>query len=222
MSDTAQQVSQGKLSLPFLVLFLAIPTLIELTLMAADAGLIGTTRLRPTVYQYCAFWAGLLDNWRPNYAAQPWLMFVTYSFLHAGFWHLLGNMVCLVFLMKLTAARLNGRAFLLLYVVSAMGGAVAFAIMGPAVTPMVGASGALFGLVGAWRFVEWLKTESRDRRRWIALRDLAVLAAINLFSWWQENGALAWEAHLGGFVTGIATMAVILIWRSPPDVGETV
>ena len=139
------------LPIPLLLVFLALPVAIELVLLASDAGWISTPRLRQTLYQYGAFWAGLLDNWRPNYAAQPWLMFLTYSFLHSGFWHLAGNMLMLVILLQLNSDWLRGWTFVAVYVLSAFGGAIGFALLGSVLNPMVGASGALFGLVGAGR-----------------------------------------------------------------------
>lgn len=213
LSGRASDIRNRPDAWPLLVVFLAIPSVVELALIAADAGWIGVPRLRATIYQYGAFWAGLLDNWRPNYAAQPWLMFLTYSFLHFGFWHLAGNMLALVMLMHLTAQRLTGWAFVLVYIASAVGGGLGFALLGPVVTPMVGASGALFGLVGAWRWQEWQPlTAGRTRA---ILRDLAILAGLNLLMWVLEKGALAWEAHLGGFVTGVACMAAIDRVRAP-------
>ena len=189
--------------------FLAVPVLTELTFIAADAGLIGYPRLRATAYQYGAFWAGLLDNWRPNYAAQPWLMFLTYSFLHAGFWHLAGNMLALLMLIGLLRDDLTGWRFIALYLGSAIGGGLGFALLGTLLAPMVGASGALFGLAGAWRWLEWCDLASGGARLLAALRDIALLVVLNFVMWVGQNGALAWEAHLGGFLTGVAVMALL-------------
>jgi len=202
------------LPVPLLLVFLGLPTLIELVLIAGDLGLIGVPRLRQTAYQYGAFWSGLLGNWRPNYAVQPELMFVTYSFLHASFWHLAGNMVALFILMQLNAPSLRGWTFAWLYMLSAVGGALGFALLGPELRPMVGSSGALFGLAGAWRWQEWMNEPTgRDRARVIA-RDVALLSALNAIMWLGQDGALAWEAHLGGFVAGAACMALLNRLRS--------
>lgn len=200
--------------IPVLAVFMVLPILTELALTLADLGVIGTPRLRARAYQYGAFWAGLLDNWRPNYAAQPQTMFVTYSFLHANFWHLTGNMIAFVVLLQLLRNRLWGWRFVLVYAGSAVGGALGFALLGTALNPMVGSSGALFGLAGAWKWLDWSVIPGRRRRALIAARDIAVLAALNLVMWLTEGGALAWEAHLGGFVAGAALMAAL---RRAPD-----
>ncbi|MAY85458.1 MAG: rhomboid family intramembrane serine protease [Pseudooceanicola sp.] len=200
--------------IPVLAVFMVLPILTELALTLADLGVIGTPRLRARAYQYGAFWAGLLDNWRPNYAAQPQTMFVTYSFLHANLWHLTGNMIAFVVLLQLLRNRLWGWRFVLVYAGSAVGGALGFAFLGTALNPMVGSSGALFGLAGAWKWLDWSVIPGRRRRALIAARDVAVLAALNLVMWLTEGGALAWEAHLGGFVAGAALMAAL---RRAPD-----
>ena len=190
---------------PLLVIFVLIPVLIELVLQAADRRWILGPLLRPFIYEYGAFWAGLLDNWRPNYAAQPWLMFVTYSFLHSGLGHLSGNMVAFLSLLQVTSPRLRWRSFLFVYLSAAIGGAAFFAWLGPVTNPMVGASGSLFGLAGAWRLQAWQATPGT----WIVLRDCVLLILLNVVMWVGQGGALAWEAHLGGFVSGVAAMMLV-------------
>ena len=154
-------------------------------------------------------WAGLLDNWRPNYRGQPATMFVTYSFLHAGLWHLGGNILALVLLIRLTEDALHGWRFLAVYVFSAIGGALGFALLGTALNPMVGASGALFGLTGAWRWLEWREITDSGARARVVARDLVLLVLLNALMWVLQSGSLAWEAHLGGFAAGVIAMAAL-------------
>ena len=67
----------------------------EGALSIGDLDIIGFARMRSQVYDYGAFWPGLLNTWTPNYAAQPYAMFLTYSFLHSGLVHLSVNMITL-------------------------------------------------------------------------------------------------------------------------------
>ena len=201
---------------PLLMAFVVVPAAIELTLTAADWGLLPVPRLRAYVYANGAFWAGLLDNWRPNYPAQPWLMFVTYSFLHASLWHVFGNILSLLLLMRLTEDDLRGWRFLFVYVVSAIGGALGFALLGTALNPMVGSSGAIFGLLGVWRWREWSKIAEPKPFALTLLRDVLALALVNAVMWWVQDRALAWEAHLGGFVAGVFAIAVLDWWQDGP------
>ena len=197
---------------------MVLTTAIEAALLGADVGLWGKPLWRGAAYQNGAFWPGLLDNWRPNFPAQPLTMWITHAALHAGPGHLAGNMALLLPLGEIAAARLGGAGFVALYLVSALGGALGYALLGPGALPMVGASGALHGLMGAW-----LAWEAMDRRAeglpagpvgGIALG----VAGLNLISWVAQDGLLAWEAHLGGFLAGWAW--AVLAARPGPGRGE--
>jgi rhomboid protease GluP len=132
---------------------------VEATLQLADAGLLGSERLRFLAYSYGGFWPGLLDDWRPNYPGQPVAMFLTYSILHGGLVHFAVNMVTLLSLGAGVSERAGPARHAAVYVAAILGGAAVFALLAPGPRPMVGASGALFGLVGA--LVVW---ETLDRR----------------------------------------------------------
>ncbi len=175
---------------------------IEATLLAADYGLTADTRLRGWVYEYCGFWTGLLRGWQANYPAQPYLMFVSYAFLHAGPMHLIVNMITLVSLSRVVHARVGTLGLALLYAGSALGGAGGYALFGTNLAPMVGASGALFGLVGgllAWSYVD---RYTFAEGLWPIARAALLLIALNLVMWWAMNGQMAWQTHLGGFLAG--------------------
>lgn len=186
---------------------------VELTLMAADWGLVGTRQWRGLAYQYGAFWAGLLYNWQPNYAAQPWTMFLSYAFLHGGFWHLAGNMVTLLALGLPVERRAGRGGFLAIYLVSAVGGGAVFGLLAPGSQPMVGASGALFGLVGAWQYWEWRDRGRAGRSRAPVWRAVIWLAVLNAVLWLALGGLLAWQTHLGGFLAGWAAAAALALAR---------
>ena len=108
---------------------IAVTCLPELVLQLSDQGLLGRPRWRAQAYQNGAFWPGLLSDWRPNFPAQPATMFLSYSGLHLGVSHLLGNMLALLFLgYALTPATLaGGLRFAGVYLGTALGAAAAFA-----------------------------------------------------------------------------------------------
>jgi membrane associated rhomboid family serine protease len=190
---------------------------IELTLAAADAGLIGSARWRAIAYQNGAFWAGLLHGWRPNYPAQPWLMFLSYAVLHGGMIHLAGNMLILWGLGRILRLRIGPAGFFAVYILSAVGGALCFGLLSQSPQPMVGASGALFGLVGCWQYWRWSLRRRAGRSLWPVWQALGWLVLLNAVFWVILDGLLAWETHLGGFVAGWLTAAA-LDWRSgQPD-----
>lgn len=180
----------------------AICIVIELALLAADFNLVGTPRLRGTVYEYAGFWPGLLGDWHPNYPGQWLLMFVTYGFLHGGIAHLAVNMYTLMQLGRLVQARVGTWGFLAVYMLSMLGGGLGFGLLADTLNPMVGASGALFGLAGALVAWNYIDRYTYKLGLWPIAQIVALLVAINVVLYWAMNGQLAWETHLGGFVSG--------------------
>ena len=187
---------------PAVLALIVLCCLIEALLQCADAGLIGAPRWRALAYENAGFWAGLLHGWTPNYAVQPALMFFSYAWLHSGLSHLVGNMLPLWILGNIVTARAGRRGFLMLWLLATLAGALAFGLLTTSQRPMVGTSGALFGIAGAW--MAW---EARDRRAagqspWPVLGWVAGLVVLNVVYFRLQHGLLAWETHLGGFVAG--------------------
>lgn len=195
---------------------IAVCCLIEAVLSLADANIIGPVRLRAIVYEYGGFWPGLLANWTPNYSIQPYAMFLTYGFLHGGLSHLVLNMLTLWSFGRHVIARVGTWGFCAIYAASILGGGLGYALLTSGPRPMVGASGALFGLIGAilaWNYVDRF---SLSDRLWPVARAVLLLIAFNLILWWAMDGQLAWETHLGGFVLGWF-MATLIDPRSHPQ-----
>jgi membrane associated rhomboid family serine protease len=186
---------------------------VEITLMLADARWLGSPLWRPLAYQYGGFWAGLLHGWTPNYAAQPAAMFVTYCALHAGWQHLLGNLLALGWL-GLQLERVMGAGRLAaLFALSVLGGGLGFGLLASSPRPMVGASGAIMGLVAVWIAAEiraLARHGSGRRALWAhAVLRVALVALLNVLAWGLEAGGLAWETHLGGFLAAGLAMALV-------------
>lgn len=189
--------------------------MIEFILSLSDFDLIGPARLRQLVYENVGFWPGLLDNWKANFAVQPYAMFFTYAFLHAGLLHLIVNMITLWSLGHAVIDRVAARGFVIIYLLSALGGAVGYALLASNLRPMVGASGALFGLAGAllaWHYVDQF---THQQGLTPIAQAVVVLLLLNLILWWAMDGQLAWETHLGGFISGWT--AAILVDPRPID-----
>ena len=202
------------------VAIIVICCLIELALSASDLGVIEYPSLRRIAYEYAGFWPGLLGNWVPNYAAQPFTMFATYGVLHGGPGHLLVNMITLWSLGRAVTDRVGTRGFLQLYLCAMVGGAMGFGLLSSSLTPMVGASGALFGLAGgylAWTYVDLYALQDK---LWPVVRAVLFLVALNLILWWAMDGLLAWETHLGGFVIGWVVALLIDPIPRDPDAAD--
>ncbi|WP_172326892.1 rhomboid family intramembrane serine protease [Mangrovicoccus sp. HB161399] len=194
------------------VLLIIVNCAVEAVLQLADYRLIGSPYWRSWTYDNFAFYAPLLRDWQPNYPLQPVAMFVTYAFLHAGWLHLLVNMLALSSFGTEIARQAGTQKFLAAYLLTAIGGAACYGALSDSPTPMVGASGALFGLLGVW--ICWGYLERRHygegmREIW---RALFILVAYNVVFYVLLHGQLAWETHLGGFLTG---WALAMFWGRP-------
>jgi membrane associated rhomboid family serine protease len=99
-------------------------------------------------------------------------------------------------------SRVGQARFLLLYAISALGGALGFAALSSSPQPMVGASGALFGLVGAWIAWDYVDRYTFSEPLLPVLRPILILIVLNVVLYYAMGGHLAWETHVGGFVAG--------------------
>jgi membrane associated rhomboid family serine protease len=206
---------------PAVLTTVALICLPELLFLIAESRLFGMPWLRNWAIVHFGFWNALFAGAQPIYPLQRELMFVSYAFLHGGLLHLAGNMTITLALAGIVVARSSDRGFVVLYGVSAVGGGMGYALLGPMGAPMVGASGAVFGLIGAWKYWEWLDRRAIGasmRPLWMSLIGLALL---NLVLWYLLGGLLAWEAHLGGFLAGAAWAAFVTPARAsgPPRPG---
>jgi rhomboid protease GluP len=128
-----------------------------------------------------------------------WQLF-TSIFLHSGLTHLLFNAYALFILGRDVEAFYSAKWFLVIYLLSGLAGSVAWYVLGDPV-PSVGASGAIFGLIGAEAafYVRNRKLFGQFGRQ--RLGNLAVLIAINLvFGFTIPN--INNIAHLGGLFGG--------------------
>ena len=207
---------------PVLLLLAGVCAALELAFTLADLPFVGLDMLRRAGIVYGGFWSGLLTDWEPMFPGQRLTMFVTYAFLHAGFLHMLFNMLLMLHLGREAVQRLGQAGFALLFAVTAAGGGAAFALLSSADAPMLGASGVVFGLFGAT--VYWDIQRRRALRLPIgpALRLIGGLVVMNLLLWVLVQGMLAWEAHLGGFVAGVLFARIAtpsLTHRHRPRIG---
>jgi membrane associated rhomboid family serine protease len=180
----------------------AICIVLELAIFAADIGIWSDSTLRTKVYILGAFWKQLLLGGQPVFLVQPVTMFGTYAFLHGGLIHMGVNMIALFSFGTAIVNRIGQKRFLVVYAISALGGAVGFGLFSESSAPMVGASGALFGLLGVWICWDYLDRRHHGDPLWVTLRALVFLVVYNLVFWLLLQGQLAWETHFGGFVAG--------------------
>ncbi|MFJ5224191.1 rhomboid family intramembrane serine protease [Streptomyces sp. NPDC088400] len=150
--------------------------------LVADLDLIGIAR-DPQLGQV----VGVADG--------EWYRLGTAMFLHQEVWHIGFNMLGLWWLGGPLEAALGRVRFLALYLLSGLAGSALTYLVAAPNQPSLGASGAIFGLLGA--------TAVLMRRLNYDMRPVLALLALNLlftFTW----AGIAWEAHVGGLVAGTA------------------
>jgi len=127
---------------------------------------------------------------------EPWRM-ITAAFLHSQSspLHILFNMYTLWVFGRELEYILGRARFLSLYLISAFGGSVGVLLLADPATPVLGASGALFGLMAAYFVI--VRSLGGNTAQ------MAGLIAINLISGFLLPG-VAWQAHVGGLLTGAA------------------
>jgi rhomboid protease GluP len=177
---------------------------VELVFQAAEIGLAGDGALRYRVYAAGAFWASLFHGAEPLFTLQPVTMFISHALLHGGLLHLAMNMAILLGLGRLVGERYGNATILPLFLLSAIAGGATFALINATDVPMVGASGAVFGFLGVWTAWDWHRHRAHGlSTRPVATRALALLL-VNVVFFFGFGGAIAWEAHLGGYLAGLA------------------
>jgi rhomboid family protein len=146
----------------------------------------------------------------PNLQYLPdWMSIVTYAFLHGGFMHLIGNMLFLWVFGDNVEDAMGHIRYLVFYLLCAAAGGFAYAILDEnSAVPLIGASGAVSGVVAAylmlhprvkvWVLVLW-RIPLRLTARWL-LGAWILFQIANAFT--AGDSDVAWIAHVGGLAAG--------------------
>ncbi|TVV71559.1 rhomboid family intramembrane serine protease [Sphingomonas solaris] len=154
-------------------------------------------------------------------AVPVWLTPLSATLVHGGLLHLVFNLLMLGFCGRFVEVVLGARGLVALYLVGAYVAAAAqFAVDPGSLAPMIGASGAISALFGAYAL---LFGERRgrlaDHRFGKALHVLWLAAAwigfqlLVGFATTQAGAAIAVAAHIGGFIAGLVLAKPLLRWR---------
>lgn len=134
----------------------------------------------------------VLGVYRPGLTAvQPWTM-LTSVFLHGSVLHILFNMYSLFVFGPILESLLGRARFLALYLVSGFGGSVAVLLLAPG-GGVLGASGAIFGLMGAFFVIQ--------RRLGGNNVQILLVIGLNLAAGFFIT-TISWQAHVGGLIAG--------------------
>ncbi len=160
-----------------------------------------------TVKSELGFWAPTLyPNFFPQIAGFPevWRL-LTVSLVHSSIWHIGLNMLALFMIGRILEPLLGRWRFLALYLLSALGGSVAVVLLSFP-TPVVGASGAIFGLFGALLVI--------GRHLGANIAGIAIVLGINLVIGFVPGFNVSWQAHVGGLIVGLLVAFIFTRTRS--------
>ncbi len=171
-------------------------TIISVTVAVFALGFLSTDIDNELLQRFASF--------NPLIAEGEWWRVLTSAFLHGGLMHILFNMYALYLFGPRLEREAGSVPFALLYFAAAAGGGAASYFFGPWNQASVGASGAIFGLFGAWIYVAFLLRHTAQGRA--MFNQLGLLLVINLaLPFIIPN--IDWRAHLGGLATGIVIAA---------------
>ena len=156
------------------------------------------------------------------YAVPAYLTIFSSMFMHGGFMHLIGNMLYMWIFADNIEDNLGPKKFIVFYLLCGIGAAMAQVLADPSSqVPMVGASGAIGGVLGAY-IINYPKAKvlvliplgfflfSQKIRALYVLGFWFILQFINSSMMSSQGGGVAYAAHIGGFVSG---MVLILFFN---------
>lgn len=130
------------------------------------------------------------------------IRFVTYPFVHGSFTQTLFSGVMLLALGKFVGEVFAGWAVLAVFVVAGVCGALAYGLFLDESFPLFGAFPSVYGLIGAFTYVLWLRLGQLGQRQISAFRMIGFLMGIQLFFAVVFDGRSDWIADIAGFAAG--------------------
>lgn len=159
-----------------------------------------------------------------------WTSWVTYQFMHAGFIHLISNMMLLLIFGAAVEVSVGGFSLILIYLLSGLGGGIGyFYLGGHTLIPMIGASGSLSGVMAFYAAYEVKKRVSffyfisplKGFFGWIYLPTWLIFPLcflpdiVGYISTPAEVGAgVAYTAHIGGAIAGVTLGLLCRLFRA--------
>ncbi len=149
--------------------------------------------------------------------------FISSMFMHGGFGHIFGNMLFLWIFGDNIENLIGHFRYIAFYLICGIAAALAQVIMGPdSIIPMLGASGAISGVLGGY-----ILLFPKRKVRALILRMYTTVPAYVALGLWigyqivlgylspSGEGGVAYAAHIGGFVAGVALIKLFAIGKSP-------
>lgn len=206
--------------LPPVVVALALLILgVELVFQAGTRGLLGGAEgvgWRLAAMREYAFSGSILD-WMietGRYPLEHLKRFVTYPFIHVSFTHAAFVLVFLLALGKMVGEVFGTLAFLLVFFLSAIVGALAYGLLLNDPSPVVGGYPAVYGLIGSYTFMLWVSLTGTGNTQYRAFTLIGFLMGLQLVFGLLFGSNKDWLADIFGFATGffVSMLMVPGVW----------
>ena len=109
--------------------------------------------------------------------------------------------------------KLGNLITVLLFFTSSISGGLVFYFLSKSASPMIGASGAVFGFIGVWQYYDLSSRLSRKEPLQHFFFTIGALIIGNILIAFVLKGGLAWEAHLGGFLIGFIFVPFLSLFK---------
>ena len=140
-------------------------------------------------------------TWEQGVSDGAWWQLLTSMFTHVDIWHIALNMMAL-FILGPALERIIGRVrFLMVYLVGGIGGSVLVLFLSSATSSTLGASGAIYAVLGAL-LVTFRKARLDSQ---FLMQNLLLGVVITVVGWRY----ISWQGHLGGLLGGMAVAAIV-------------
>lgn len=200
--------------LPLVVWALALPMIaMELVMSLGATGLTSDPAAigwRLSAVEGFGFFPGILRA-MVEQNVWPWqhaIRLVTYPFIHGSITHALFAVVILLALGKMVAEAFRPWAVLVVFFSSAIVGACVYTLIPWAEQPIFGAYPPVYGLIGAFTFLLWVKLAGSGAQ-YRAFSLIGMLLGVQLLFGALFGGTLEWVADLAGFATGFLMSFVV-------------
>lgn len=195
-------------ALPPAVVALALAIfVVEVVFWGAESGFVGGDEAigwRVWAVRELGFFAPLIPwmidtgNWAPEYLVR----FVSYPFLHWGFTSAIFSMVLLLALGKMVGEVFGNLAVLIVFFACGIFGALIFAGLTGSERPLIGAYPSVYGLIGAYTFLLWVRFGQMGQNQYQAFTLIGFLMGIQLVFGMLFGATSDWVAEIAGFVLG--------------------
>lgn len=188
--------------------------LIEMVFSAAEAGVIGGATgigWRIQALTDYAFSPNVLD-WmiaQNDYAPALVQRFVTYAFIQTNMTSALFAAAMVLALGKFVGDVFSAFATLAVFFLSIVAGALVFGMVFSGTTPLIGAFPGVYGLIGAYTYILWLRLGQMGESQLQAFRIIGFLLGLQLVYGALFGANPTWVAELAGFATGFGSSVIL-------------